>query len=125
MATIQMRDMIINTEETTGADYLVVGVRPNNVYQEVDGKNVLKKDATGNNVINGYKYEVVLPKRMFKSIVVKIESQTEPLASAEEIENLGGIKVNFTGLEMIPYSNNGQIAVSCKAEKITKVNTSK
>ncbi|MDN3095143.1 hypothetical protein P0E39_10445 [Enterococcus faecalis] len=125
MATIQTRDIVIDIEETTGDDYLLVGIRPNNVYQEVDGKNVLKKDAAGNNVNNGYKYEVVLPKRMFKSIVVKVEAQIEPLASAEEIENLGGIKVNFTGLEMMPYSNNGQIAISCKAEKITRVSTGK
>jgi hypothetical protein len=94
-----------------GKEMLLVEA-PSPYTRFIDGKN------TGE--IAGYRYPVVLTEYNWDKIQVKIEGQT-PQIDSEQMKDGKPIKVTFENLEVMPYCQNGRVALSFKASSISIV----
>lgn len=108
--------MSINVKELIDISKLgqeMLLVEPPSPYTRfIDGKN------TGE--IAGYRYPVVLTEYNWDKIQVKIEGQT-PQIDSEQMKDGKPIKVTFENLEVMPYCQNGRVALSYKASSISIV----
>lgn len=107
---IQAQHIVVDTTATLGSRLELVDVTADKEY--VDGR------ATGK-IIN-YAYDVMLPERGGKHLVVKIQP---PLRAVKELGEIPlGIPVEFDDLRLSVYTINGNSGVSAKASGIRIVN---
>lgn len=103
---IQPRHIIVDNTATLGTRLDLVEVTSEKEY--VDGRPTGK-------IVN-YCYDVMLPKRGGKHLVVKIQP---PLRAVKEVGEIPqGIPVEFTDLRLSVYAINGNSGVSAKASGI-------
>lgn len=106
---IQPRHIVVNNDATLGSHLELVEVIPEKEY--VDGRPTGK-------IIN-YSYDVMLPERGGKHLVVKIQP---PLRGVKEIGEIPqGLPVEFMDLKLNVYAINGNSGVSAKASGIRVV----
>lgn len=99
---MKLNDIVIDNEKTLGKHLLLTEVIP--YYRYNDGKKT--------NEIEGYKYTVVLQERKFEKLSVKIEGDCR-MSQPDKYQ-----EVELKGLELRPYSKDGDFAISAKATDI-------
>ena len=96
-----------------GKEFLLVEVapKPKYVINEATGKN----ERTGE--IDGYTYSVLMKDKKYRSIRVTVLSGT-PIITQQELDKRDDVFVKFDGLVCNPYSSNGFISLSFRAEQV-------
>lgn len=106
-------ELILDNNKVFGTRFLVTDKKEAKKY--VDGKPT--------DEITGYKYSVVLPDRGFEKIIVTVSGDLQ--VATPNQENYA-MQVEFVNLVAKPYVKDGKfIAISCKADGIREVKTTK
>ena len=86
------------------------------------------KDGQKTDIINGYKYHVILPNLKYEKISVKILTSSKPaplfdILSDEPVP--AGIELGFKGLTVGTYFSNGSINITCSADDVFLIENNK
>lgn len=107
---MDIKDVVVDAYATVGKNLMLVGISPSYSYQ----------DGVRTNAINGYKYEIVMPERMYEKLSVRILGEQK----LEMPEN-DTPQVLLDGLTISLYWSPQGHKVSASAENIRLVNPPK
>ncbi|EDT73633.1 MULTISPECIES: hypothetical protein [Clostridium] len=108
---LKITDLKINIE-SLGGNFLLVDVSPYYTY----------KDGEKTDILEGYRYDIALPKHKMEKLSVKIpiSSNNIPLVDINKDEEIPMLKqVVFDGLEVGSYFMQGNINLKATATKIS------
>lgn len=103
--TLSMRDLITDIPATCGRKMILCAIDEEREF--IDGKPTGK---VANNV-----YDVVLPERAYKHLLVKIPGSARLTLNENDPQD---VYVEFSGLSITPYAFNGRTGLSAKATGI-------
>lgn len=107
--TLGMRDIVTDIPATCGRKMILCAIDEEREF--VDGKPTGK---IANNV-----YDVVLPEKAYKHLLVKIPGSARLTLNENDPHD---VFVEFQGLTITPYAFNGRTGLSAKASGIRVVN---
>lgn len=108
---LKITDLKIDTA-SLGGNFLLVDITPYNTY----------KDGERTDTLEGYRYDIALPKHKMEKLSVKIPISVcnVPLVNIEKEEEIPMLRqVVFEGLEVTSYFMQGNINLKATATKIS------
>lgn len=103
---MNITDVSIDPKKTLGSQMLLVNIHP--IYEYTNGK---KSDT-----VNGFKYDICLPERLFDKISVKILGE-QKIAKPES----GYTEVELIDLELFVYWMAGSYHIGARASDIKEL----
>lgn len=103
--TLSMRDLVTDISATCGRKMILCSIDEEREF--VDGKPTGK--------VNNNVYDVVLPEKAYKHLLVKIPGPARLTLNENDPQD---VFVEFTGLTITPYAFNGRTGLSAKATGI-------
>ena len=107
---MEIKDIVVDSYATVGKNLMLVGVSPSYAYD--NGKRT--------DTINGYKYEIVMPERMYEKLNVRILGEQKVEMPENETP-----QVLLDGLMIRLYWTQQGHKVSASADNIRLVNPPK